>query len=102
MLHKGWNFHNDIAIPLEGIARKHYGDIDRPYTKIYDADSIEQSNFVEVMILILREHTQYDNSHDEIEQFVVECGKYLGVNGNTIPEEEAQGLFDEFCNLTGE
>lgn len=41
MLRENWNFHNDIAIPLESDARHYYGDTDRPFTKIYDADAIE-------------------------------------------------------------
>lgn len=99
MLRDGWNFHGDIAISLEHIASHYYGDIGRPVTKIYDADAIEQGNFVEVMIILLREQTGRNNEYKEIEEFVRNCAPYLGVNGNTIPKETAQELFDRFNEL---
>ena len=99
MLREFWNFHGDIAIPLEGIASSYYGDFGRPLTKIYDADAIESGSFVEVMIALLRAKTEMDNGCHEIERFISECRKYYGVNGNEIPKEEAQILFDTFKSL---
>ena len=96
MLRNGWNFHGDIAINLERIARDYYGDIDRPVAKIYDADAIEHGNFVEVMVMLLREKTGKYNDNEEIERFVRECAPYLGVSGISIPKETAQQLFDRF------
>lgn len=99
MLREGWNFHGDIAIELEGIALRHYRDIKRPLDKIYDADSIEHGNFVEVMSTLLREETGNNNNCDDVDEFVKECGPYLGKSGHAIPKEEAQQLFDRFKEL---
>ena len=99
MLRKGWNFHGDIAIALEDIASRHYGDIMRPVNKIYDADSIEQGSFVEVMLLLLRDEIGLDDGIDELDEFERDCAPYLNANGNTIPKEKAQELFDRFKAL---
>lgn len=96
MLRENWNFHNDIAISLESIARHYYGDIDRPLTKIYDADAIESGNFVEVMIILLREVTHMINDNSVIDDFVRSCAPYLGMRGSEIPKETAQELYDRF------
>lgn len=99
MIRQGWNFHGDIAIQLEGDARHFFGDIDRPVTKIYDADSIEICNFVEVMIILLREKTRFNNEHEEIDAFVKDCAPYLGISGNSIDPEIADGLYQSFKKL---
>lgn len=99
MLRDGWNFHNDIAIALESIARKKYCDNKRSSTKIYDADSIELGNFAEVMIILLRETTEMENDHADIDNFVNKCGPYLGKSGNSIPKATAQELFENFKQL---
>lgn len=96
MLREGWNFHGDIATQLESIAVHHFGDIGRPITKIYDADAIEVGNFIEVMILLLREKTNMENDHDKIDSFIRTCAPYLGMSGHSIPKETAQDLFDKF------
>ena len=96
MLRENWNFHNDIAIPLESIAQQFFGDIDRPYTKIYDADAIESGNFVEVMIMLLRSVTHMINDNPEIDDFAKDCAPYLGMRGSEIPKETAQELYDRF------
>lgn len=99
MIRNGWNFHGDIAIQLERDARYLFGDVDRPVTKIYDADSIEICNFVEVMILLLREKTGFNNEHEEIDEFVRDCAPYLGVSGNSINPEVADRLYQRFSKL---
>ena len=99
MLREGWNFHNDIAIPLEHIAKKYYRDMDRPRSKIYDADFIESGNYVEVMIILLRNSTKMNNGLTAIDEFVQSCAPYLGVSGNAIPCHIAQELFDRFSRL---
>ena len=99
MLRKGWNFHNDIAIPLEGIASRCYGDIRRPFEKIYDADAIERGSFVEVMVVLLRNKTDMNNERYDVDEFLSECASYWGVNGNDIPPEIAQEYFDRFREL---
>ena len=99
MLRDGWNFHGDIAIPLEGIALRHYGDIMRPFGKIYDADAIEHGSFVEVMMTILREETGMKHGYPEIDNFVNDCAPYIGVSGHAIPKEVAADLFERFKQL---
>lgn len=99
MVRDGWNFHGDIAIPLESIARECFGDIGRPVTKIYDADCIEQYSFIEVMIHVLRYKTMFNNEHDNIEKFITKCAKYFGESGNVIDKETADSLFEEFQSL---
>ncbi len=99
MLRKGWNFHNDIAIRLEGDAQEYFRDSGRPVTKIYDADGIENGRFVEVMILLLREKAQFENSIEEIEEFVESCAPYFGKSGNQIDPEKAESLYKRFTEL---
>ena len=102
MLREGWNFKNDIGLPLESIARRFYHNTDRPFGKIYDSDSIEIGSFVEVMVIMLREKTQYSSEDDEIESFVNKCKLYFGKSGHEIPPETASNLFEEFSDLFGE
>lgn len=99
MLRNMWNFHGDIAIQLEGDARIYYGWTDRPFTTIYDADSIEQGSFAECMIILLREKSKYSCENDTIDAFVNECGKYIGQPGSTISAETADSLYNEFERL---
>ncbi|MBP3805808.1 MAG: hypothetical protein J6I76_18315 [Oribacterium sp.] len=100
ILRSGWNFHNDIAIPLEGEARKVYCESDRPIGKIYDADGIESGGyFAEVMILILRKVTEYSNNMAEINQFIEDIAPFIQKKGNEIPHEVAQGIYNKFKEL---
>lgn len=98
----GWNFHGDIAISLESYARSYFKDIDRPTSKIYDADSIESGNFIEVMIILLRERTEFENEFIEIDDFVKECSRWIGKGGNEIEPETAEALFKRFVELYNE
>ena len=98
-MRQGWNFHGDIAIPLETDACMYYGEIGRPNGKIYEADSIEQGTFVETMILLLRESTHNDCENDEVNAFVRECQPFLGKSGHSIPPEIAQQLYYRFREL---
>ena len=98
-LREGWNFHNDIALRLEMKSRHVFGDKDRPYTKIYDADSIENGKFAEVMIDVLREKTRREIGQEDIESFIVLCTRFIGKSGYQIDKRIAQGLFDRFLEL---
>lgn len=95
----GWNFHNDIAYSLENIACKNYNWKDRPYRTIFDADAIEGGSFVEAMIILLREKTNYSREIEDVNIFIDKCSKYFGKNGYEITPEKAQELFDEFKAL---
>ena len=96
-----WNFHNDIALRLEQKARRAYGDIDRPYDKMYDADGIESFGyFAEVMIDLLRQRTRHKGGCDDIDDFIKDLAPYIGKNGYEIQKETAQGLFNRFLELT--
>ena len=99
MLRDGWNFHNDIAMALESIARNQFGNVDRPFGKIYDADSIETGCFIEVMIILLRLKSKMEDNNDDITEFVKSCSEYLGESGNDIPNETAQNLLDRFIRI---
>lgn len=101
-LREGWNFHNDIALRLEMESRHIFGDRDRPYTKIYDADSIESGKFAEVMIDALREKTGRENDREDIDSFIKLCSKYVGTSGHQIDQRVAQGLLDRFMELIEE
>lgn len=98
-LRNGWNFHNDIAIRLEMKARSVFGDKDRPYNKIYDADAIEQGKFAEVMIDVLREKTGRENTHENIDGFIKVCSGFIGVSGYEMDPRVAQGLFNQFLQF---
>ena len=95
----GWNFHNDVAIPLEGDAIHYFGWAGRPFDKIFDAACIEQGCFVEDMIILLREKTEYSNEKYDIDNFIKDCSIYIGVNGNSIPPQVAQEMYDKFKRL---
>lgn len=102
ILREGWNFHGDIAIRLEMEARHIFGDMDRPYTKIYDADAIEMGYFAEVMVDLLREKSGRDNNRTDIDQFIKDLKPYIGKNGYEIPHKIAQGLLNRFFELIQE
>lgn len=95
----GWNFHGDIAFSLENNACHHFKEIMRPYSKIYDADSIEGGHFAEVMIILLREKTHFNNEQYEIDDFIKECGQWIGKGGNEIAPEIADNLYQRFLKL---
>ena len=98
-MRQGWNFHGDIAIPLETDACMYYRELGRPNGKIYEADSIEQGSFVEAMILLLRERTNKDCENEEVNAFVRECQPFLGISSHSIPPEIAQQLYNRFREL---
>lgn len=105
MLREGWNFHNDIAVELEGIINNKHGDSDlgRPFHKIYDADVLDAGGtFAECMIEEVRHATDYDSEDQRVDAFVRKCTPYIGMPGSQIEPETAQGLFDEFKSLIGE
>ena len=101
-LREGWNFHNDIALRLEMESRYVFGDKDRPYTKIYDADSIENGKFAEVMIDVLREKTERESGREDIESFIILCTHYVGKGSHQIEKRIAQGLLNRFLELIDE
>lgn len=96
-LREGWNFHNDIAINLERIARntfnpgKAYGSDDT----IYCADAIETNTFAEVMIILLRKKYGY-KENTNIDNFSAKLQKVWAVSGIVIEPEVAESLFTEF------
>ncbi len=97
-LRAGWNFHNDIAISLEGIAREFYRDIDRPVNKIYDADGIEGGFFSIVMIHLLLAKKECNLTAAD-EKFIDECYKYINKRAFEIKNEDADSLFKRFKEL---
>ena len=102
MLREGWNFHNDVAIPLEGVAVRHFKRNGRPVDTIFDADAIESGTFAEDMILLLRMRYDYRNDMPEIDEFIVDCSRFIGVRGSQIDKGVADNLFQRFENLYDE
>ena len=54
------------------------------------------------MIELLRSKTNYSSEYPEIDSFVEKCKPYIGLNGNAIPKDIANHLFQEFRTLFGE
>ena len=96
MLREGWNFHGDIAIPMEMTARHYFGLNGNRGESIFDADAIESSHFVECMSIMLRAKSHYSWDNDNVEDFIAECKPYFGLSGHDIPNEVAQRLYDQF------
>lgn len=99
MLRENWNFHNDVAINFEGIAIQYFGWSGRPSKTIFDADLIEQSEFAEDMIILLRSKSEYSSEKKEIDDFVAKISPYIGRGGNTFDKEMAQQMLDEFISI---
>ena len=96
MLRKNWNFHGDVAIPLEMIARHYFGLNGNRGEYIFDADAIEAGHFIECMSIILREKSHYSWDDNNVEDFITECKPYFALSGHDIPNEVAQRLYDQF------
>ena len=99
MLRPGWNFHNDVALPLEMCARQFFGCTERSTDKIYDADAIKVSSFVEVMIILLREKTSFDRGNEAVDNFISDCMPYWGKAKDSIESEVADELYTRFTDL---
>ena len=99
MLRENWNFHGDIALPLEMEARVYYSLNGNRGETIFDADAIESGHFIECMSILLRAKSHYSWSNENVENFLEECKPYFGVNGNNIPKDTAQDLFDRFLEI---
>lgn len=96
-LRGNWNFHNDIAIPLESIARNFIDpESGRPKGLFYDADMIESGYFIEVMLYLLRQKKGFDF---DLLDFSQNCALYLGKEGAAMPPEKADELFNQFKEL---
>lgn len=85
-----WNFHNNIAIPLEEIGKLHIGKT------FPSADAIERGEFVEAMHLVL---SVVFGNFDEIPEFVKASKAYASVPAHEIPNEIATELFEDFKRL---
>lgn len=101
-LRKGWNFHNDIALKLEGICRSYLKFQGRPMGTIFDADSIETSCFVEVMVYLLRKMTKCSVDNPDVEQFIKNCAPHFCKSGHEIEPVMAEKLISEFSRLFGQ
>ncbi len=82
-----FNFHSEIALPLELMAMEESIKLE---DKEVNADDIETGAFVEVMLLILSKAQKSNNS------FSIKCYPYKGKTANEIGDEIAKKLFDEF------
>lgn len=96
-----WNFHGHIAVPLEMDVRtvlKNKVNSSNVRTTIFSADGIETGCFIEVMILLLRYKSGYEHN-DDVDDFIQDAGRHLGKDYLSIPQEEAQRLFDRYKEL---
>ncbi len=99
MLREGWNFHDDIAVPLEHDSNILYGwPHPEPKGKIYSADMIEAGHFAEAMMLLLRVKADYA-ARDDIDSFVKRCSAYAGLRASEIEKEAADNLYIEFKRI---
>ena len=96
-IREGWNFHNDIALDLETIAKRNL-KLDNIEETIFYADDIESGTFAEVMLLLLREKTAY-KTNDDIKEFSTELKDIFGMKGNNINSEVAEDLYERFKTL---
>ena len=101
MLRDGWNFHGDIAISLESDACSVHGINGRPFDKIFDADAIELGSFAEVMIILVRDKTNFTNTDDKINEFIEDCVPYMGKSAAEIPADKADDLYNQFRQIIG-
>lgn len=96
-----WNFHGRIAWEVEQDARRLLPDKvnDANYREtIFSADGIESGRFVEAMILLLRHKSGYKHN-DDVDDFIKDAGGYIEKDYLSIPQEEAQRLFDRYREL---
>jgi hypothetical protein len=99
MLRDGWNFHGDIAIPLENIARGYFSiePLDQKLLHyFFSADTIECGAFVEVMLYLLRSKLGLDA---DLSEFVSKSKAFLGCTAREIPHKISQSLFTDFEKL---
>ncbi len=82
-----FNFHSEIALPLEIMAKEESIRLADSEVK---ADDIETGAFVEVMLSIL------SKAHKTDKDFSVKCFPYKGKTASEINGETAEELFDEF------
>lgn len=96
-----WNFQARIALEVERDARSLLPDKvnDANYREtIFSADGIAIGCFVEVMMLLLRHKSGYKHNSD-VDDFIKDAGEYLGKDYLSIPQDEAQSLFDRYREL---
>lgn len=65
---------------------------------IFSADGIETGCFVEVMIFLLRYKSGYEHNGD-VDDFIKGADEYIEIYTLSMPQEEAQRLFDRYKDL---
>lgn len=99
-MRENWNFHVDIAMELEDIAKDYYKwNQGRPIRKIYDADAIQNDSFILLMLILLVNVTEQTNDIEEINEFKQNALKYISLNPNEIDVFEVEELFNRFKQL---
>lgn len=87
---KQWNFHTNIAIPMEQYGRAYFGNAGRT------ADEIECGEFVDSMLSVL---SMKYGSLDCFGNFVDQCREYEDLPASKIPRDRAKNIFLEFEKL---
>ncbi len=88
---ENWNFHGYVALQLENYVKKYVGET---YRTAYE---IENGEFVDVMITVLKVRYGFDNS--DLDEFKSMCNEYYDLPASQIPDEVAKELFEEFERL---
>lgn len=90
-----WNFHNDIASPIEIRARAAFGFGEKEKT-IFKSDNLEAGCLVEAMILLLRSRDGYEYNQALME-FETRYSYYLGKRVSVNPKNEEDAIPIEKC-----
>ena len=86
---------HSLSLQLETVARKIINFSNRPIGTMYDADSIERGNFIEIMILLLKVKNNFAEN-EKIENFADRYHSYAGKPMTDIGMECASAIYDEF------
>lgn len=89
---------HSLALELETTARKIMHFSDRPVEIIYDSDSIECGNFIEVMVILLKVKNNF-TPDEKIERFAKKYNSYVGKSMNDIGIALADVIYNDFRRL---
>ena len=89
---------HSLALELETTARKIMNFSDRPVEMIYDSNSIEYGNFIEVMVILLKVKNNF-TPDEKIERFAKKYNSYAGKSMNDIGIGIADAIYKDFKRL---
>ena len=89
---------HSLALELETTARKIMNFNDSPIGTIYDSNSIEYENFIEVMVILLKVKNNF-TADEKIEIFANKYNPYARKSMNDMGIETANAIYNEFKRL---